>query len=143
VEELRTYSWPGNVRELQNCIERAVILCDGDTFSLATSTSHFRQAQQVAAPSPWEQIDLSGTLADVLRRVTMEVERRKIEQALREASGTGSVRPTCCRSRTRCCCRSSKTMGSRTADDHAKLLKELNEERIAALDCASAARSSH
>jgi DNA-binding NtrC family response regulator len=29
-EKLRAYRWPGNVRELQNCIERAVILSDGD-----------------------------------------------------------------------------------------------------------------
>jgi len=29
-DALRAYSWPGNVRELQNCIERAVILSDGD-----------------------------------------------------------------------------------------------------------------
>jgi DNA-binding NtrC family response regulator len=87
LEELRTYGWPGNVRELQNCIERAVILCDGDTIQPRHLNLSFRQAQQVAAPSPWEQIDLSGTLADVLRRVTMEVERRKIEQALKEASG--------------------------------------------------------
>jgi len=27
------YTWPGNVRELQNVIERAVILCEGETFS--------------------------------------------------------------------------------------------------------------
>ena len=32
LEELRSYRWPGNVRELQNCIERAVILTDGDTI---------------------------------------------------------------------------------------------------------------
>lgn len=25
------YHWPGNVRELQNCIERAVLICDEDT----------------------------------------------------------------------------------------------------------------
>ena len=29
-DALRAYPWPGNVRELQNCIERAVILSDGD-----------------------------------------------------------------------------------------------------------------
>src|SRR5688500_11122564 len=32
LEELQNYSWPGNVRELQNSIERAVILCEGDTI---------------------------------------------------------------------------------------------------------------
>ena len=31
LEQLQAYRWPGNVRELQNCIERAVILADGDT----------------------------------------------------------------------------------------------------------------
>jgi transcriptional regulator with PAS, ATPase and Fis domain len=87
LEELRIYPWPGNVRELQNCIERAVILCDGDTIQPRHLNLSFRQGQPVAAPNPWEQIDLSGTLADALRRVTIEAERRKIEQALREASG--------------------------------------------------------
>ena len=29
------YGWPGNVRELQNTIERAVILCAGDTLAPA------------------------------------------------------------------------------------------------------------
>jgi len=29
---LKTYSWPGNVRELSNVMERAQILCQGDTI---------------------------------------------------------------------------------------------------------------
>ena len=28
LDAMQSYPWPGNVRELQNCIERAVILCD-------------------------------------------------------------------------------------------------------------------
>src|SRR6266446_6882394 len=34
VELLQTYDWPGNIRELQNVIERAVILCESDTFAV-------------------------------------------------------------------------------------------------------------
>jgi DNA-binding NtrC family response regulator len=88
VDELRAYGWPGNVRELQNCIERAVILCEGDTIQPRHLNLSFRQMP--GAPvviSPWEQIDLSGSLADALKRVTIEAERRKLEQALKDAGG--------------------------------------------------------
>ncbi|MCK4888238.1 MAG: sigma 54-interacting transcriptional regulator [Planctomycetes bacterium] len=32
IEMLTSYHWPGNVRELENCIERAILMCDGDTI---------------------------------------------------------------------------------------------------------------
>ena len=32
IEKLRSYHWPGNIRELQHTIEKAVILCEGNTI---------------------------------------------------------------------------------------------------------------
>jgi transcriptional regulator with PAS, ATPase and Fis domain len=78
------HSWPGNVRELQNAIERAVILADAATLlprhlSLAT--------QQGFNPSadPWDQLDWSGSLADVSSRFATEAEKRKLMIAMRQA----------------------------------------------------------
>jgi DNA-binding NtrC family response regulator len=86
LDELRAYAWPGNVRELQNCIERAVILAESDAIQPRHLNLSFRDAASAPSPvSPWDQIDLSGTMSDALRRVTAEVEKRKIEQAIRES----------------------------------------------------------
>ena len=86
---LTSHSWPGNVRELQNCVERAVILCDESEIR----PEHLdMESGQVSAPAtdPWDAIDLSGSLADASRRVLAEVEQRKLLQALRNAgSNTG------------------------------------------------------
>jgi len=89
-QELRSYAWPGNVRELQNCIERAAILTEGDTILPRHLNLSFRGPTAAPSPedeSPWAKIDLSGPLTDATRRIVAEVERRKIEQALREAAG--------------------------------------------------------
>jgi DNA-binding NtrC family response regulator len=86
VEHLQTYRWPGNVRELQNCIERAVILADGDAIlPRHLNLSFVEPPGPEPPPGPWEQLDLSGTLAEASRRIVAEVEKRKIEQTLREA----------------------------------------------------------
>jgi formate hydrogenlyase transcriptional activator len=37
MDRLVTYPWPGNIRELQNVIERSVILCEGEDFSVDES----------------------------------------------------------------------------------------------------------
>jgi DNA-binding NtrC family response regulator len=86
LEALREYPWPGNVRELQNCIERAVILADGD--SILPRQLNLASVQAGPDPQdsdPWDGFDFDGTLMDVTRRAASEVERRKIEQALRQA----------------------------------------------------------
>jgi DNA-binding NtrC family response regulator len=88
IEAFERYEWPGNVRELQNCIERACILTEGDTIRPRHLNLSFRGGIAAEAPpDPWEQIDLAGTLADASRRVLIEVERRKIVRALKDAAG--------------------------------------------------------
>jgi transcriptional regulator with GAF, ATPase, and Fis domain len=37
LDELQSYTWPGNIRELQNVIERSVIVCETEDFSLDES----------------------------------------------------------------------------------------------------------
>jgi len=90
-DELRSYAWPGNVRELQNCIERAAILTEGDTIHPRHLNLSFHSGAPAAAAEsdagPWSQIDLSGSLTEATRRIVAEVEKRKIEQALKEAAG--------------------------------------------------------
>ena len=90
IDDLLAYSWRGNVRELQNCIERAVILTEGDTIHARHLNLSMHNDLTLPAsedPDPWSQIDLSGSMADASRRVLADVERRKIVQALKEASG--------------------------------------------------------
>ena len=70
----QAYGWPGNVRELQNVIERAVILSDGDTFSVdETWLKH--EPLQLASP----RAALNGAL--------VRQEKEMIEGALAESHG--------------------------------------------------------
>ncbi len=68
------YGWPGNVRELQNVIERAVILCEGETFSVDESWLKREAISRFARPEP-----LNGVL--------VKQEKQIIEAALAESNG--------------------------------------------------------
>ena len=69
-----SYSWPGNVRELQNVIERAVILCEGDTFWV--------DASWLGTANPKAAARAATLASDITSR-----EKTMIENALQEAAG--------------------------------------------------------
>ena len=84
LEVLRGYPWPGNVRELQNCLERAVILADGDTI---TPKLFNLKLDQFSKPeNPLTTLDFSGSLAGITKRALDEVERQAIRHALDESN---------------------------------------------------------
>ena len=51
VKSLQEYRWPGNVRELENSIERAVLMCEGDTVRPADLTLLDREHSIGMTPS--------------------------------------------------------------------------------------------
>ena len=73
------YSWQGNVRELQNVIERAVILCEGETFSAEEMWLKKEPPPKSTRPGP-----LNGVL--------VRKEKEMIEAALAESRGRVSGR---------------------------------------------------
>jgi DNA-binding NtrC family response regulator len=74
LELLQAYDWPGNIRELQNVIERAVILCDGDTLVVDETWLQYE--------SPRPSVATRG-----LGRLDENQERELIESALKETRG--------------------------------------------------------
>jgi DNA-binding NtrC family response regulator len=51
-ELLQSYSWPGNIRELQNVIERSVIVCETEDFSVDESWLLQKDGLTPAASQP-------------------------------------------------------------------------------------------
>jgi PAS domain S-box-containing protein len=72
---LQAYPWPGNIRELQNLVERSVIVCDTENFSVDERWL-FRQSLPTESKGA---LELSPALA--------AQERELIEVALRESGG--------------------------------------------------------
>ena len=101
---LKAYGWPGNVRELRNVVERAMLLAEGPTLTLAdfpvAAASPVRLTEQVALPpagidleqlerslvvqalqrSGWNQTKAAGMLGLNRDQIRYRVEKFKLEK---------------------------------------------------------------
>ncbi len=76
IDMLVAYHWPGNVRELENCIERAVLVAEGDVIQ----AHHLPPTLQMPVPS---HLTAEGTLDATLDAL----ERDMLVDALKAARG--------------------------------------------------------
>ena len=67
---LQTYPWPGNVRELKNVIQRAVLICEGDTLVPANLPQRFTIEIQQAHKITFE---IGTPLREVEREMIIRV----------------------------------------------------------------------
>ena len=76
IEMLTRYHWPGNIRELENCIERAVLLCNEDVIR----SEHL--------PPPLQMINKDEAVAkSSLSEIIENKERELIVDALKKFDG--------------------------------------------------------
>jgi PAS domain S-box-containing protein len=73
---LQSYGWPGNIRELQNVIERSMILCETEIFSI---DENWLPRQTAPTAESKQQVELPRRL--------LAQEKNMIEAALKETRG--------------------------------------------------------
>jgi transcriptional regulator with GAF, ATPase, and Fis domain len=74
LDMLESYTWPGNIRELQNVIERSVIICETENFTVDESW----------LPEKFDQTQPSNQLPF---KMSAGQEKKLIEAALAETRG--------------------------------------------------------
>jgi len=74
LDRLKAYAWPGNIRELQNVIERSVIVCETENFTVDES---------------WlsRKLDTAEQASRTLLKMPASQEKQTIEAALADARG--------------------------------------------------------
>jgi len=91
---LGAYDWEGNVRELENVMERAVVLCKGDSVTLRDLPEEVRDEK-----SSGEEVTIpTGTLTEILESMERQILVKTLERSggsqTRTASDLGIKRTT-------------------------------------------------
>jgi PAS domain S-box-containing protein len=74
LDRLKAYTWPGNIRELQNVVERSVIVCETENFTVDESWLSRKQ-------------DTPEQTTQTLLKLPPSQEKKTIEAALADAQG--------------------------------------------------------
>lgn len=83
---LLEYDWPGNVRQLRNCIERAVVLSDGEEITPELLPEEIRSGRAADRPAS-ESTGITVSHTADFKNAKREFERKYIERTLDEAGG--------------------------------------------------------
>ncbi len=78
IDLLISYHWPGNVRELQNCMERAVLLCESDTIKALHLPPSLQRIDV-------KDVDLESRLS--FKELVINFEKEIIIDALKKTKG--------------------------------------------------------
>ncbi len=91
---LQSYPWPGNIRELQNIIERSIIVCETEIFTVDESWLSQQRHDERSGPKPYLSQRLAAKEKEVIEEALRESQGRIVSGPLGAAAMLGIARST-------------------------------------------------
>jgi len=83
---LVNYAWPGNIRELENCIQRTLLLCDGESLDAGCLPDQFNNLPCLDSTDVLTFSEIADEAFSV-KRASERLEREMIRKALAKTCG--------------------------------------------------------